>query len=160
MNLELEHMLVEKYPKILQDYRKSPKETCMAFGIETSDGWYNLLDKCMQKLQYLCDICSKDGREVQVVALQIKEKFGTLRFYTSMPGANEIETNILEDIISEAENQSSYTCEETGNDGTICKKGGWVKTLSYEKSRELQFTACNKETEEYWKTKDAKPTED
>ena len=46
MNKELELKLVEKYPKILKEYGGDPKQTCMAFGIETSgDGWYNFLHK-------------------------------------------------------------------------------------------------------------------
>ena len=57
MKYETELELVKKYPKILRDYRGDPMQTCMAFGIETDgDGWNDLLDKCMEKLQYFCDL--------------------------------------------------------------------------------------------------------
>jgi len=84
MNQELELQLVKKYPKILSEYGGDPKQTCLAFGFEFDNGWYKLIDECMSKLQYFCDLCSKDGSEVQVVANQAKEKFSVLSFYTSV----------------------------------------------------------------------------
>jgi len=156
MNEKLELQLVKKYPKILKDYKGDMMQTCMAWGMECDDGWYDLLDKCMEKLQYFCDICSSNDREVQVVATQIKEKFGTLSFYNSAYGSNNIESSIIDDIITEAEIRSAHTCEVTGKEGTVCKRGGWYRTLSYEQARKDGYVACNESTEAYWKEKDAK----
>jgi len=156
MKKELEIELVKKYPKILRDYKGDPMQTCMAWGMECDDGWYNLLDKCMEKLQYFCDLCSTNEREVQVVASQIKEKFGTLSFYTSVYGATSVESDIIYDIIFKAEIRSAHTCEVTGKDGTVCKRGSWYRTLSYEQARKDGYVACNESTESYWKEKDAK----
>jgi hypothetical protein len=156
MKSELELKLVKKYPKILRDYKGDMMQTCMAWGMECDDGWYNLLDKCMEKLQYFCDACSIHGNEVQVVASQIKEKYGTLSFYTSVYGANGIESDIIDDIIAVAERDSAHTCEVTGNHGEACKRGGWYRTLSYEQARKDGYVACNESTEAYWKEKDAK----
>jgi hypothetical protein len=156
MNEELELQLVKKYPKILRDYKGDPMQTCMAWGIDTESGWYDLLDKCMEKLQYFCDLCTSSEEEVQVIATTIKEKYGTLRFYTSAYGANSIESSIIDDIITEAEIRSAHTCEVTGKDGTVCKRGGWYRTLSYEQARKDGYVACNESTEAYWKEKDAK----
>lgn len=160
MDKELELKLVKKYPKILRDYKGDPMQTCMAWGIDTDSGWYELLDKCMEKLQYFCDLCSKEGEEVQVVAAQIKEKYGTLSFYTSVYGASKLESSIIDDIIAEAERKSAYTCEVTGKEGTVCKRGGWYRTLSYEQARKDGYIACNESTEKYWKEKDAKNQKD
>lgn len=157
MDEKLELELVKKYPKILRDYRGDPMQTCMAFGIETDgDGWYELLDKCMEKLQYFCDLCSKNGEEIQVVANQIKSKYATLRFYYSGEGGTKIEWDIIDDIISEAERKSAYTCEVTGERGEACKRFGWYKTLSHESARKLGYEACNEETEKYWKELDSR----
>jgi hypothetical protein len=156
MTRELEAKLIEKYPKILVNIHGDPKHTCMAWGLEVGDGWYKLLDECMEKIQYFCDLCSSDDREVQVVADQIKEKFGTLRFYTSVFGANDTENDIIDDIISEAERESSHTCEVTGDRGEPCKRGGWYRTLCYEQARKDNYIACNESTEKYWKEKDEK----
>ena len=156
MKTELELELVKKYPKILRDYKGDMMETCMAWGIEHDDGWYKLLDECMAKLQYFCDLCSKDGEEVQVVANQIKEKFGTLSFYTSVYGADNIQNDIIDDIIDKAEAKSARTCEVTGEHGEPCKKGGWCRTLCYEQARKDGYVARKESTEEYWQEKDKK----
>jgi hypothetical protein len=156
MKTELELELVKKYPKILRDYKGDPMQTCMAWGVDTESGWYNLLDKCMEKLQYFCDICSKNGTEIQVVATQIKEKMSTLRFYYSGEGGTKVEWDIIDDIINQAEAESARTCEMSGKHGEVCKKGGWYMTLSYEEARKLGYVACNESTEAYWKEKDAK----
>jgi hypothetical protein len=154
MKQELELKLVEKYPKILKDYKGDPMQTCMSWGMDTGDGWYKLLDECMEKLQYFCDLCSKDGKEVKVIARQIKEKFGTLRFYLDVEGGNKIENDIVDDIINEAEAESERTCEVTGMPGAICQQGGWYKVLCYEESRKLKYKACSQDTEKYWEEKD------
>jgi hypothetical protein len=156
MKKELELELVKKYPKILRDYRGDMMQTCMAWGMECDDGWYELLDKCMEKLQYFCDLCSKDSREVQVVASQIKEKYGTLRFYTSVYGADRIEDDIIDDIINQTEGRSARTCEVSGEHGEPCHIGGWYKTLCYEEARKLNYKACDPKTEKYWEEKDKK----
>lgn len=156
MKEELQLELLKKYPKILKNFGGDPMQTCMAWGIDVEDGWYNLLDHCMKKLQYFCDICSKDGRDVQVVADQIKEKFGGLRFYVSIYGTENVEDCIIDDIISEAERKAVNTCEITGENGSLCNRGGWYKTLCRKEARKLGYVASNEETEKYWKTKDEK----
>ena len=57
----------------------------------------------------------------QIEAVQVKEKYGTLRFYT-----NEYDSTI-NSLISFAENMSACTCEECGAPGTA-DPGGWIKT--------------------------------
>jgi hypothetical protein len=156
MKKELEIELVKKYPNILRDHGGDPMQTCMAWGIETDDGWYELLEKCMGKLQYFCDLCTKNGNPIQVVASQIKEKYGILSFYYSGEGGSRIEWDIIDDIISDAERHSAQTCEESGEYGCLCHRGGWYKTLCYEEARKLGYKACNSETEEYWVSKDIK----
>jgi len=156
MDKELELELVKKYPKILKEYGGDPMQTCLSWGFEFDNGWNTLISKCLEKLQYFCDLCSKDGKEVQVVANQAKEKYSSLRFYVSVYGANSIENNIIDDIINQAEAESARTCEVSGKYGESCKRGGWYKTLCYEEARKLGYVACNESTEAYWKEKDAK----
>jgi hypothetical protein len=156
MDKKLELELVKKYPKILKDHGGDPMQTCMAFGIETDNGWHELLDKCMEKLQYFCDFCTKAGNPIQVVATQIKEKYGILCFYYSGEGGSRIDWDIIDDIISQAERRSAQICEESGEYGEICRRGGWYKTLCYEEARKQGYKACNPSTEEYWVSKDIK----
>jgi ribosomal protein S27E len=58
----------------------------------------------------------------QVVATQVKEKFGTLRFYAQ--GGNEC----THGMIQMAEAMSAVTCEMCGAPGTTGGKG-WIRTL-------------------------------
>jgi hypothetical protein len=156
MNKELELELVKKYPKILRDYKGDPMQTCMAWGMEFDDGWNDLIDKCLHKLQYFCDLVSKEGETVQIIATQMKEKYGTLSFYFTGEGGKREDWDIIDDIITEAEIRSAHTCEVTGKEGTVCKRGGWYRTLSYEQARKDGYVACNESTEAYWKEKDKK----
>lgn len=159
MKEELQLKLVEKYPKILADFRGNPMETCMAWGIECDDGWYKLLDTCLEKIQHLCELVSSKGEEYQIVASQIKEKYGTLRFYYGGIGGDRIADDIVDDIIAEAERASARICENTGADGAVCRRGSWIRTLSYEEARKNNYVACDEQTEKYWKHLDEKKQE-
>ena len=44
MKEELQKQLFDKYPKIFGDHTKSPQETCMCWGLEVRDEWYNIID--------------------------------------------------------------------------------------------------------------------
>lgn len=58
----------------------------------------------------------------QVEAVQVKEKYGTLRFYVNQSN------DTINNWISFAETMSSVTCEECGNPGTQTGTS-WIKTL-------------------------------
>lgn len=112
MSPELTKKLLDKYPTVMKDYAGDPRQTCMAWGIGVGDGWFNILDE-------LCAVLEKHG----VVALQIKEKFGTLRFYIIGTDSEEVW-----DAIDKAERKSATTCERCGAEGKL-RKGGWLVTL-------------------------------
>lgn len=113
MRVELEEKLVRKFPRLYRDYGGSPQKTCMAFGFECGDGWFDLIEELSEKITKL----SSD-----VYAAQVKEKFGTLRFYVYH--ANDE----VDEIIYEAEKRSAKTCEKCGNPGKL-RDNGWLITL-------------------------------
>lgn len=119
MKRELEEVLVKKYPAILKDYRGDSRKTCLAFGLECGDGWYSLLDELMGFLQFQTD----KNNAPQVVAEQIKEKFGGLRFYTNGDISDK-----QRGIILFAEYMSYSTCMNCGINQTVKRRGnsGWV----------------------------------
>lgn len=82
------------------------------------EGWHNLIIEAVEKMI----AAGWDGK-----ITQIKEKFGTLRFYI---GQTSKEVN---DIALEAEKKSSVTCETCGVSNETVKKsagsGRWFKTL-------------------------------
>lgn len=83
MKTELQKKLFDKYPIIFQDRNKPMTETCMCWGVDTGDGWYNLIDKLCSELMYI-----SKKHDVIIIADQVKEKYGTLRFYYSVKLGN------------------------------------------------------------------------
>jgi len=76
MDERLEKKLVIRYPEIFRDFGGDMRWTCMAWGIDCGDGWFSLLDKMCKDVTEL-----SNGKDIQVIATQVKEKFGGLRFY-------------------------------------------------------------------------------
>jgi hypothetical protein len=140
MKNELDKLLCEKYPKIFKDRNSPMTETCMCWGFEHGDGWFNIIDQLCGNIQHHIDWTEqcrerevKRGQEgesgmprtpyvPQVVASQVKEKFGTLRFYYS--GGDDH----IDGLVSMAESMSGVTCEVCGSPG-VARGGGWIRTL-------------------------------
>lgn len=76
MDKKLELKLVEKYPIIFQEYGGDIRKTCMGWGFSCGDGWYELIDKLCKDINNIIG-----NKPIKVIALQVKEKFGGLRFY-------------------------------------------------------------------------------
>jgi hypothetical protein len=87
----------------------------MAWGFECSDGWFDLIWDLSVKLEPL--VAGTDMR-----AMQVKEKFGTLRFYMTTS------TDQIEKLISEAEEKSATTCEVCGSQDATASEGYWLTT--------------------------------
>ena len=196
MKQELDKLLCEKYPKMMVNRNKNMQETCMCWGFECGDGWFNILDQLMGNIQHhidwkekqrtnaikynematqakagnfdlfeetmkalpndeykekrLGEIVAGDFRPVpelipQVTLDQVKEKFGTLRFYYS--GGDDY----ISGMVSLAESLTGVTCEECGNVGER-RGGGWVHTYCTpcEEAREIKRA---KEMEEWQQRK-------
>jgi hypothetical protein len=173
MKLELDELLCEKYPKMMVNRNKPMQETCMCWGFDCGDGWFNILDQLMGNIQHhidwkekqrtlamaynlmaaqakegnfdlfddsmkdlnnpeykakrLSEVIAGDFRSVpesipQVTLDQIKEKFGTLRFYYT--GGDDV----IDGMVRMAESMSGVTCETCGNPGQQ-RGGGWIRTL-------------------------------
>lgn len=62
--------------------------------------------------------------------LQVKEKFGGLRFYYSLPAdTHEDDKAQVERLVAFVESLSYETCEECGAAGTMLDIGSWWRTL-------------------------------
>lgn len=144
MREELDKLLCENYPKMFVNRHADMKETAMCWGFDHGDGWYNIIDHLCYNIQAHIDW--KNGQrerllkdnpynnkipdEVpQVVVDQVKEKFGTLRFYYH--GGNDT----IDGMVSMAESMSGVMCETCGAPGKR-RGGGWI------------YTACDVHTRE------------
>lgn len=143
MNEKLQNDLIKTYPKIFKNIGGDPMVTCMAWGIECNDGWYDLLDTLCYTMQQHCTAANTryiietdkyefveegDPEYVQVVAAQVKEKLGTLRFYVDGGDAS------TEAMIELAEAMSGRICELCGSPARRNTDSGWLHTTC---------TACN-----------------
>ena len=117
MSPDLDKKLCDKYPEIFINRHGDMMNTCMCWGLECGDGWYNLIDALCSNLQW--DTDRNDAP--QIVASQVKEKYGTLRFYVE--GSNERQ----EGQISFAEYLSGTICDVCGNPGSA-NEDGWLST--------------------------------
>jgi hypothetical protein len=144
MRQELDEKLCKDYPKIFANRFGDMKETAMCWGFDCGDGWYNILNALCSNIQQHID-WQKCRREYllkdnphdfeipneipQVVTDQIKEKFGTLRFYYH--GGDYV----IDGMVRMAESMSAVMCETCGAPGE--RRGrGWI------------YTACDAHTRE------------
>jgi hypothetical protein len=136
MDAELQNQLYEKYPDLFSNRNKGRMESCMYWGIECNNGWYELLASvCWRVSQHekniedrkriLADQPEKIKAELEYFPVkfdQVKEKYGGLRIYFS--GGDDY----VDGIVSMAEEYSYKVCEVCGNAGKP-NKGGWITTL-------------------------------
>lgn len=103
--------------------------------VSCDSGWNWILEDLEKKLSYLDPNYSIN---------QVKEKFGTLRFYFESSTDNSLLMEIMNDVVRTAETASASTCEICGNSSTrsmsdrdvkydktvgLRVRGGWYKTL-------------------------------
>jgi hypothetical protein len=139
---ELETQLIDKYPKIFVRNEGNRLEPYAMFGIECGDGWYDLLNHLCSQIQHHTDWSNEQRNRLlednpykldipnevaQVRVSQVKEKFGTLRFYYS--GGDDR----IDGMVRMAESMSSVICEVCGDRAQLRGRGWW-------------YTACNRHT--------------
>lgn len=110
------------------------EKSVYGFPCECHDGWYQIIHDLCEELEDYYMKNNADPFDIYVV--QIKEKFGGLRFYTNglIDGAD--------DIISKYEDLSYNTCEVCGAPGEQCINGGWLRTLCEEHRISNGYEIC------------------
>ena len=144
---------MSRFPILFQERSKPMNETCMCWGIAVPRGWYYIIEQLCTVLEfYNIDIGKKYN--LAIVANQVKEKFGTLRFYYTVRhvddngmveydvdstlteednNKNRIVSDYIEMLadlaISEAEELTTKTCADCGvpltKDNEV-KTKGWI----------------------------------
>lgn len=101
---ELGDLLCDKYPKIFAERHMDTSSSCMGWGLDCGDGWFDIIDTLCANLQSMTD----RNAAPQVVAKQVKEKFGNLCFLYS--GGNEVTFG----MVMLAQSMSVRVCEMCG----------------------------------------------
>lgn len=136
MHSDLSNLLYTRYPDIFADKDAPPTDSLMGFGFCCGDGWFFIIDNLCRCIQNHVEWKRRTNPDFSVKAVQVKEKFGTLRFY--IDGGDEE----VYGMIKMAECMSRNVCEITGDIGSI-KGGKWWSTRSpecQEKPTEAQKT--------------------
>ena len=113
--------LIKKYRWMFDIEDKDRRLPFTLFGFECGDGWYKLLAELCRKI----DEHAKKNPDIKkdFRVLQVKEKFGTLRFYATVGDKK------IDEWIEEAEETSGRICEVCGAVGEMRTIGGWYMTL-------------------------------
>jgi hypothetical protein len=139
MNTELELKLTKEHPSIFRGHGGDPRETGMAFGIECGNGWYRLISRLCKHIDGLVEWVNRiePTAKFEVIAFQVKEKYGTLRFYVDFRFDPELPTEIMKRVngimdrisgaIDFAESMSGTICEECGQNGEINRSEAWMR---------------------------------
>lgn len=118
--------LSTKYPVVFKNMDKSSYYFIPA-------GWVSRVDKLCADLTTLIEEQLKSTSykpdEYPFTVLQIKEKFGGLRFYFTTMCENEDFHKEVCKLVDRAEDETYSICEVTGKPGKLCKKGSHYKTL-------------------------------
>ncbi len=125
MTPENTQKLYSDFPNLYRGKDKSPEESPMSFGFQCSDGWFSLIWKLSSDIE---KNAAREGIDPQSgkwpEAVQVKQKFGALRFYL------DNSTEELARLISEAAEESGKICEICGNPGVLISDSRrYVRTL-------------------------------
>ena len=107
MRNDLTTILTARYPALYGQH----------FGFEHHGGWFSLIDALSEALVTGAEVAGRPPPR----ASQVKEKFGTLRWYH---GGDAFDDG----AIALAEEMSSRVCERTGRPGRLGSRGGWWAT--------------------------------
>lgn len=121
MTAEKQKALFNKHRSLFPTSIETPQDP-MFFGIECGDGWYYILDDLFTKIEHA------DLPE-WFCLIQVKEKFGALRVYTSTS------TEEIDNLIDAYEELSTRVCESCGGPAMVESVGGWYATLCNECSK-------------------------
>lgn len=114
-----EKMMAKTFPELYKHRAKRSPFECAGFAI--GKGWRQLIFNLSDDIDTYC-FCY-DVKYPTI--LQVKEKFGGLRFYIG--GGDEY----INGLVSKAEKASFEICEYCGSRDDVKQTGNWIKTLCW-----------------------------
>lgn len=157
MTPKLENKIYKKFPKLYRQAKLSEMQTCMCWGFQCGDGWYQLLYNLSQKISDHVELNHDEFAEYYPEVSQVKSKYGMLRF--NVDGADDE----IHKMIDKAEKLADITCEDCGKeyDGKMKNYGSWVYNMcdecfdKFNKQREEDYLKFKEDTK-WMKSKESK----
>lgn len=123
MRTDLDTLLCDRYPQIFRDRLSAESAGSMSRGFTHGNGWFQLVETLCDEIQRHVEQAGTPA----VIARQVKEKLGTLRFYYQ--GGDEF----IAGLVAMAQGLSAYLCEDCGAPG--CCAGTPIATLCPDHAR-------------------------
>ncbi len=134
MNKEFENNLRQSFPNLFIE--PNIRYSINHFGFEHDDGWYKIVFNLMQCIDNY--IKNNPQLEIPKVSItQVKEKFGTLRFYYNGGDEN------IDGMVWFAEHLSGHICEICGEAGENKVVNSWYKTTCEKHTKERMDNQFN-----------------
>ncbi len=121
MNAEHTRQLLIEFPDLFAHGEELGAMHPAVGGFGCADGWFMLLHRLCRRLAELDR--EQPAGQALLRARQVKQKFGTLRFYLDGGDA------AVGLAVNAAEEESARTCERCGGPGELRERRGWFATL-------------------------------
>ena len=160
MREELEQQLYAIDPVFFRQKDLDMTQTCMCWGIECGDGWFEPIKEFVEKVKVLNDMLKPNN--TCIVASQIKSKWACFTCYWNQDtldkdkgddltpeqvSLNNVVYNMMEDLVDACEKKCDHTCELCGKyeawegSGEIIVCGSWLTVKCLACAQESQRKA-------------------
>lgn len=154
----IESEVVKDCPILFRMRYRPMTETCMCWGFECNEGWHRAIADTCRELEILNNYYYSKYR-VRIQADQIKEKFGTLRFYYSIEQDPNIFIQYISNIFEKIYDKLSKTVDYKMTRITVVEPSKYNETVEitkkeYNKEKNNNYTnySVKKENGKYYKT--------
>ena len=129
MNEKMQNEIYRRYPRLFrQALAPKGEKGCMAWGLAVGDGWHDLIVRISEAVETLAQQHELTLEQWPLV-VEVKEKFGELRFTVRMQPTDEPHLRAVWDEIyrvkEEIASESAHVCERCGAPGVMRKDGWW-----------------------------------
>lgn len=121
MKKELEQRFYDRWPEWFRGRHEGMQSNLMCFGFDHNDGWFDLEWRLCEDLEEVLG----DNKDYKL--MQVKEKFGLLRWYDNGNCGEHWEA--VANRVRQAVKESAQTCERCGSQGKLDTKRAWWQTL-------------------------------
>lgn len=138
MSPEKTKTLYDEFPQLYRERVLKPSISRMREGFCCTDGWFDIIH-ALSTVIAMHAKWNKCNEDTYPAAVQVKQKFGGLRYYYGSY------IDAISGAVEMAEQMSFRICEQCGSPGQMHHKNTWLKTLCFNCAFNYDYTLCIKE---------------